>query len=134
MPNQTTPLPDSVRSFLAEPRYATIATIDADGGPHQAVVWYLLEGDDLVVNSRRGRRWPQNLQRDPAISVAVYDLADPEHWIGLKGRAELLHEGDEARADIMAMARRYGGNPDEYAGQDRISFRVRAESTFDYGA
>ena len=48
----------NIRSFLTRPvRYATIATINPDGAPHQIVIWYLLRhdeqrGDYLVVNSR----------------------------------------------------------------------------------
>ena len=60
-----TSLPDHVRRFLAEPRYAAVATIDEDGAPRQAVVWFLLDGDTIVVNSLDGRRWPTNLRRDP---------------------------------------------------------------------
>ena len=33
------------RHFLEEPRFAVIATINADGSPHQTVVWYLLRSD-----------------------------------------------------------------------------------------
>ena len=71
MPTATTPLPDHVRAFLAEPRYAAVATIDADGAPRQAVIWFLLDGDTIVINSLEGRRWPTNLRRDPRISIAV---------------------------------------------------------------
>ena len=123
--------PDA-REFLAAPRFATIATVAADGAPHQAVVWYLLDGDDLIVNSRPERRWPRNLAADPRISIAIYELEQPEHWFGLKGRAELLHEGDEATADIQTLARRYGGDPAKYAGQARVSYRIHVERVFEY--
>jgi PPOX class probable F420-dependent enzyme len=126
-------LSPNAREFLAAARFATISTINPDGGPHQAIVWYLLDGEDLIVNSRPERRWPRNLTADPRISVAIYELEQPEHWFGLKGRAELLHEGDEAMADIQAMARRYGSDPEKYAGQVRVSFRVRLASVFEYG-
>ena len=29
---------------------------------------------------------------------------------------------------------RYGGDPEKYRGQDRVSYRVRVERTFEYGA
>jgi PPOX class probable F420-dependent enzyme len=128
------PLPDPIRAFLAEPRIATIGTINPDGSPHQAVVWYGLDGDDLLINSRRGRRWPANLGRDARISVAVPEGERPYHWVGVKGRAEPLHEGAAAVDDIQALARRYGKDPEQYAGQDRVSFRIVVESTFEYGA
>jgi PPOX class probable F420-dependent enzyme len=129
-----TPLPDPIRAFLTDPRIATISTLNPDGSPHQAVVWYALDGADLLVNSRRGRRWPRNLIRDPRISMAVYEAERPHHWIGVKGRAALLHEGDEATADIKVLARRYGEDPEQYARQDRVTFRIVALSTFEYGA
>jgi hypothetical protein len=92
----------------------------------------MLDGDDLIINSRPERRWPRNLAADPRISMAIYELEQPEHWFGLKGRAELLHEGAEATADIQALARRYGGDPEKYAGQIRVSYRIRVERVFEY--
>ena len=133
VPRATTTLTPEARAFLAAPRYATIATVGPDGAPHQAIVWYLLDGDDLIINSRPERHWPRNLAADPRISVAVYELEQPEHWFGLKGRAELLHEGADALADIGAMARRYGKDPEEYAGQNRVTYRIRIERVFEYG-
>ena len=51
-------LSDRVRTFLAAPNYATLATIGEDGTPHQAVIWYRLDPDDrILVNSRSPRRW-----------------------------------------------------------------------------
>jgi PPOX class probable F420-dependent enzyme len=128
------PLPDPVRAFLAEPRIATISTINPDGSPHQAVIWYALDGDGLLINSRRGRRWPRNLLDDGRISVAVYEAERPHHWVGVKGHAQLLHEGEAAIADIQALARRYGEDPAQYARQDRVSYRIVVASTFEYGA
>ena len=68
-------LPDHVRAFLDDVRFATIATIDPDGTPRQAVIWYTLDGDEIVINSAVGRRWPTNLLRDPRMSLAVVDGA-----------------------------------------------------------
>jgi len=132
MATEATTLTTEARAFLATPRFATIATVGPEGAPHQAVVWYMLDGDDLILNSRPERRWPRNLAADPRISMAIYELEQPEHWFGLKGRAELLHEGAEATADIQALARRYGGDPATYAGQARVSYRIRVERVFEY--
>jgi len=129
-----TALPQGIRDFLAAPRFATISTINPDGSPHQAVVWYALDGDDLLVNSRVERRWPTNLARDPRFAAAVYEIERPYHWVGLTGRAEREHEGDDATNDIMAFARRYGRDPQKYVGQTRVTYRVRVTRTYEYGA
>ena len=127
-------LSDPIRQFLEEPRIATIATINPEGTPHQAVIWYAVDGDDILINSRRERRWPANLARDPRISIAVPEAERPYHWVGVKGLASELHDGDAATADIQAMATRYGKNPATYTGQQRVTFRVVVASTYEYGA
>jgi PPOX class probable F420-dependent enzyme len=130
---RTEDLPERIRDFLRAPRYAAISTLDDDGPPHQAIVWYGLEDGGLLVNSRAERRWPRNLLRDPRISLAIQDWDVPNHWVGLKGRASLLHDGEAAIADIAALARRYGKDPDQYRDQRRVSFLVRVERFFEYG-
>jgi PPOX class probable F420-dependent enzyme len=126
-------LPERIRAFLSAPRYATIATVQPDGSAHQAVVWYGVDGDAILINSRRGRRWPANLERDPRISLAVFDDARPEHWVAVRGTVEVVRTGAAAVPDIQALARRYDGDPDAYLGQDRITFRISVNATFEYG-
>jgi PPOX class probable F420-dependent enzyme len=126
------PIPEAIRVFLAAPRFATLATLNDDGGPHQAITWYLLEGDALIVNSRQERRWPRNLQRDPRAHVAVHDHVQLGHWVGLQTRAEVLRTGDAAIEDIAAMAGRYGGDPEGFRGQNRITFTLRIERSYEY--
>jgi PPOX class probable F420-dependent enzyme len=132
---------DALRAFLEEPRFASIATIDPDGAPRQSVVWYLLEGDTLVINSRVGRRWPTNLLRDPRIAVSIVDPEDGYRWLGLTGRVEVMDDPDAAFADISAMARRYHADDPAHADdmiertfrpQRRISFRIRPEEVHDH--
>lgn len=114
-------LTDNVRRFLTgRPRYATVATLNPDGSPHQAVVWFLLRGDQLVLNSRAGRRWPTNLLRDPRLSLTVEDGLDA---VTLGGA--VVHEADpeQAQADIAEMARRY----DDPQSAEREIARFRSE-------
>lgn len=134
-------LPARVRQFLTErPRWAAIATIDDDGAPRQTLTWFRIGDDDsLWVNSRWGRRWPANLQRDPRLAIAVPDLEDPDRWVGLTGRVEeTVDDVDAARDDIVALGERYrpgGTDPDEVAAwrsQPRVMFRVRITGVHDH--
>jgi PPOX class probable F420-dependent enzyme len=131
-------LPDRVRTFLAAPRFATIATTAEDAAPQQAVVWYRLDPDDRVlVNSRSPRRWPANLLRDPRCSIAVMDEVDGNRWVGLTGVVEtIVDEVEPARDDIVALAVRYGDASDEtvadFRRQPRISFRIRVVAVHDH--
>lgn len=135
-------LPENVREFLASGlRFATIATTDPDGAPRQAVIWYTLDGDDLIINSAVGRRWPANLVRDPRISMAVADAEDGYRWVGLTGVTDAVTDQPTAQADIAAMARRYHADePDEaermirdrFERQERISFHVHPLAIHDH--
>jgi PPOX class probable F420-dependent enzyme len=121
------PLEGWARELLERPRmFATLATISPDGSPTQAVVWYALRGEAIVVNSRVGRHWPTNLLRDPRFSFLVEDGYD---WVSVRGQAEAQADLDAARQDIAAMARHYH-EPEraeriirrQFQREERISF------------
>jgi PPOX class probable F420-dependent enzyme len=141
MTQATTALTPRIREFLSTGRhFATIATIDPDGTPRQAVIWYRMDGDGLIINSRVGRRWPTNLLRDPRISVAVTDRDDGYRWVGVTGTAEPVADQATAQADIAAMAEHYDGDDPEsvadqiakFQAQERISFRIRIRAVHEH--
>ena len=119
--------------------FGTLATVSADGSPFQAVIWYLVRGDTLVINSRVGRVWPTNLLRDPRVSLVVEDGYD---WVGVRGRAEAVTDQATAQADIAAMARRYHADDPAQAermvamfeSQERISFVIHVERVTEHPA
>ena len=134
-------LPGTIRQFLSANRFVTIATTDADGSPRQAVLWYRLDGEEIVLNSAVGRRWPANLQRDPRISLAVTDADDGYRWVGMTGTVEVVEDQATAQADIAEMARRYHADEpreaerlirDQFERQARISFRVTPVAVHDH--
>ena len=95
-------LPERVREFLDDDRFATIATTDPDGGARQAVIWYRLDGDEIILNSRVGRRWPSDI----AEMARRYHADEPE----------------EAERLIR----------DRFERQERVSFRVSIEAVHDH--
>ncbi len=133
----------NVRSFLTSPvRYATIATLNPDGGPHQIVIWYLLRddperGEQLVVNSRRGRRWPSNLVRDPRANLAVFEAEDA---VTIECEVAEEYDGEPAQADIAGMARRYDTPEDaareiaRFRTEDRVTFVLRPTRVIVHGS
>jgi hypothetical protein len=130
-------LTPEVRRFLSStPRYATIATINADGSPHQIVVWFLLRGDEFIVNSRRGRRWPSNLGRDRRANLCIYEAEDA---VTMAMTLERIYDGESAQADIAEMAERYD-TPEmaqreiaRFQTEPRVSFVLRPTNVFVHG-
>lgn len=127
--------------FLAGRHYATLATLDEDGAPRQAVIWYRLEADGrLLLNSRHPRRWPRNLLRDGRVAIAIPDVDNGLRWLGFTGVVdEVVDDVAQAREDIMALAYRYStdGTVDTetesiFRGQQRITFLVRITGVHDH--
>ena len=117
------------RTFLAEKRFAVVGTKNPDGSPHLAVMWYLVDGDDIVVNSAQGRIKDRNLAADPRMTVLV---EDGYRWVRIDGLAKIEHDQAIARADIRRLAARYyedERNVEEamknnFSKQHRITYRL----------
>ncbi|HST04587.1 MAG TPA: PPOX class F420-dependent oxidoreductase [Chloroflexia bacterium] len=130
-------LTDAVRAFLGEKHFAVAATINKDGTAQQTVVWYELQGDRIMMNTRVGRLKERNLKRDDRISVCVLD---GYKYITIKGRAEFDYDPDRAHADITALAVRYHGQEkgeaqgrDTYGKQERVTIYLPVERLDVYG-
>lgn len=127
--------------FLDGRHFASLATLDEDGAPRQAVIWYRLDPDGrIMINSRLSRRWPRNLLRDGRVSIAIPDVADPLRWLGFTGVVdEVVDDVAQARDDIVALAHRYSSDgavdpqtEADFRSQQRVTFRVRLTGVHDH--
>jgi PPOX class probable F420-dependent enzyme len=129
-------LTDNGRRFLGFVRFGELATINRDGTPQQTVMWYVLRGDEIVMNTRRGRVKEQNLRRDPRVSLCV---SDGYSFVTITGRARLVDDPAIAQADIAALARRYENAEAaeraiaEFQQQERITIIVPIERAIERG-
>jgi PPOX class probable F420-dependent enzyme len=123
------------RAFLQSPRFAIVATLNPNGGPLQAVIWYRLEDDAIVFNSRAGRRWPTNLERDGRVSILV---SDGYSYVEMRGTVEI--DADPARGQevIAGLAERYRESDDggeeqlaRFAAEARVTFTLRPTHIFE---
>ncbi|MET7365810.1 PPOX class F420-dependent oxidoreductase [Streptomyces sp. NPDC005566] len=101
---------DEWRAFLSEgTRTAKISTVRADGSPHIAPVWFLLDGDDLVFNTGKESVKGRNMARDGRVSICVDDDRPPFAFAVLRGRADLSEDLAELRHWATRIAGRYMG-------------------------
>ena len=121
-------LTDDLRDWLmSKLRFPILAVLTGDGAPNQSVMWFDLDPvhpDTILMNTKVGRAKERFLRRDPRISLAFEDELT---WVALQGRAELDDDRERSMADIMALARRYGSSGNEFAGQERVTFRMHVE-------
>jgi PPOX class probable F420-dependent enzyme len=116
---------DAVQNLLTKPNYAVVSTLNDDGTIHNAVVWVSAENGSVAVNSAEGRKWPANLDRDPKVTITVYDQQNPYDYVSITGRAEKASSG--ADDHINALAKK-DLDKDEYPfrqpGEERVKFVV----------
>ncbi|MFI5529083.1 PPOX class F420-dependent oxidoreductase [Kitasatospora sp. NPDC051853] len=120
MPQMTEP---EWRAFLsAGTRTGKLATVRADGSPHVAPVWFLLEGDELVFNTGAETVKGRNLARDPRAVVCVDDDRPPFDFVTVRGRAGLSADLDEVRHWAGRIAARYMGEDraEEYGARNGV--------------
>jgi PPOX class probable F420-dependent enzyme len=98
-------LTEELRSFLAERRYAVLATHDPRGEIRLTPIWFLFEEDCFYFSSSSRSQKVKNLERSASASVVV-DAREPgrERWVSASGRVEIVRASEAA--SINARVRR----------------------------
>ena len=126
------PLPDHIRAFLAHPQPAVIASVRPDGQPVSVATWYLLDGDEVLVNMDAGRRRLAYLRADPRVSLTVLDGADWYSHVSLQGRIVRWRD-DEGLVDIDRLSSQYRGAAYTNRDRPRVSAWVAVERWHGWG-
>lgn len=101
------------QTFVSEgTRTAKLATVRADGSPHIAPIWFVLDGSDLVFNTGKETVKGRNLARDGRVALCVDDDRPPFSFAVLEGNVEL----SEAPGPLLTWSTRIA---ERYVGADR---------------
>ena len=114
--------------LLDSKNHAVVSTLNENGSIHSTVVWANVEDGVVTVNSAVGRKWPSNLERDPRITVTVYDESNPYEYVEIRGTASGTL--DDADGHIDRLAKKYldaDSYPYRQPGEQRIKFVVEAD-------
>ncbi|MGI9057694.1 MAG: PPOX class F420-dependent oxidoreductase [Ktedonobacteraceae bacterium] len=130
-------LSGKARAFLQEEqRFAVLATINADGSPQLTTMWYLLEGDEIVMNTKVGRLKERNMRREPRISVC---FEEGYSYITISGKVEMIDDAQTAQADIERLATRYHGAEyarqqmaNQFSKEQRVTLRLKCDHVTEY--
>jgi len=131
-------LSEDQRTFLEARHFSVLGTLNAYGAPHLTIMWYLLDGDEIVFNTKAGRNKDTNLDRDPRVSLLVYDEGGYK-YIRIDGKVRTITDPEIAQADIRRLAERYNSDPAAVEGavarfrtEERISYRLPTTRVYDY--
>ena len=126
-------LTTTARTFLEEVHFGTLATVNPQGIPSQVLVWYVLDGSDILVSTPAASYKVRNLRSNPWASLSIsegprYLTArgrttideDPERGIALYRQIATRYLGAEAAERWLAQASRRGA-------ADRFTLRLSIE-------
>ncbi len=83
-------LTDELREFLDGHRVGVLATQSQDGMPRQSVVYYVRDGDRLLVSTESKRLKARDVQRTGWASLCVLGHEQPHPSAVFSGSAEIL--------------------------------------------
>lgn len=99
-------LSPGVKSLFEGKNFAHVGTLNEDGSPHVSAVWVDVEGDNILVNTSEGRVKPENVRRDPRVSISIYEQENPYKSATVQGKVtEMRHDG--AEDNIHKLAKKY---------------------------
>ena len=129
-------LSEKARAFLNEKRFAVLATLNRDGSVQQTTMWYLLEGDTIVMNTKAGRLKDRNIRREPRISICV---EDGYNYLTISGKVEIIDDPEITQRDIQRLATRYHGAEraakqvtDVFSKEQRVTLHLTCEHVHEY--
>lgn len=100
----------SERSFLDQPAYLRLATIQLNGAPHLTVMWYRRDDDAILMVTPADALKVKNLRNDPRASAVVEDPESPQRYLELRGEITVIDDDQRARQELREVARRYIGD------------------------
>jgi PPOX class probable F420-dependent enzyme len=104
------------REFVsAGTRTGKVATVHANGQPHVAPVWFVLDGADLIFTTGRDTVKGRALTRDPRAALCVDDENPPFSFVLVEGRVTISEDPAALLEATTRIAARYMG--DERAEQ-----------------
>jgi PPOX class probable F420-dependent enzyme len=86
-----------------------LAVTRADGRPHVTPIWFVLDGDDVMLNTGTDSIKGKALRRDPRVCLSVDDQLPPYSFVVIDGVAEISEDMGELRRWAAAIGGRYMG-------------------------
>ncbi|HET9661062.1 MAG TPA: PPOX class F420-dependent oxidoreductase [Thermomicrobiales bacterium] len=108
-------IPASHRDLLDKPVLAHCATTGPKGEPQSNPIWFLWNGEQIIIAIGPEGQKARNLQRDPRVALSMADPEDPAHYLEVRGTVAGIRHVGSSDPDVTAMVRKYTGN-DTYDG------------------
>ncbi|HZR98473.1 MAG TPA: TIGR03618 family F420-dependent PPOX class oxidoreductase [Chloroflexota bacterium] len=129
------------RQFVRSHRIAVFGYNRRAHGPAMTVVYYVMDGDDLLVSTMAARAKAKAVARDPHVSLCILDEQWPPTYLLVYGTARIVTDFDAVVDLRMRIAGLMAGQPipdthrphieESSRREQRIVLRVTPYMTFE---
>jgi len=125
-----TALDPRVRGLAQAQNFATLSVILRSGRPMTHVMWVDADEDHVLINTEAHRAKFRAVERDPRVTVTVWQRDDPYTYAEVRGQVVATVRGPEARAHIDSLSRKYRGKDYDDAAitSERVILRIAPET------
>lgn len=117
-------IPEGFQDILKKKSFVHLATKMKDGSPQVSPVWVEYDGENIVVNSAKGRLKDRNIRADERVALSATDPDNPYRSLMIRGRVtKITEEGADEHIDSLAK---------KYLNEDKYPFRVAEEVRVKY--
>jgi len=125
-----TALDPRVRGLAQAQNFATLSVILRSGRPMTHVMWVDADEDHVLINTEAHRAKFRAVERDPRVTVTVWQRDDPYTYAEVRGQVVATTRGQEARDHIDSLSRKYRGKDydDSAITSERVILRIAPET------
>jgi PPOX class probable F420-dependent enzyme len=76
--------------------FAALTTLLPDGHPQTQVMWVDADDDHLLINTEVHRQKFKNVERDPRVTLTIWDMEDPYRFVEVRGEVVGEVKGPES--------------------------------------
>jgi PPOX class probable F420-dependent enzyme len=118
---------------LAQDRnFAVFTVLLRSGQPMSHVMWVDADDEHVLINTEVHRAKFRAVERDPRVTVTIWELENPYRFAEVRGRVTEIVRGDVARDHIDALSRKYRGRDYDPASirSERVLLLVSPERQY----
>lgn len=122
-------VPDRYRDILESTALGHLATVDANGRPQVNPVWFIWDGERVLLSVKAETRKLRNLRGNPHVAMSFSDPVRPDRYLEIRGTAVEFELFDNL-SWVNQLARKYTGADFAHGadGEHRYKVTIRVDS------
>jgi len=123
------PVPAQFHDILESTTLGHLATIDEQGLPNVNPVWFLWDGEHVLLSVRPVTKKYKNLRNNPHLAISFLDQANPYRYIEIRG--EIINWELYTTLDFVnLLSQKYTGADftHRFVGEERYKVTIKVNS------